>query len=429
MITKKSFASAIKFTVLALFIFGITISCNKEEDEVKNPTILVTLPTSPNQLVEVGDLFSLAFTAESNSSGGENLSRFLLTSRFMQEAAETIVDSAISGKSFTYLNDTLRVRDEVGTQVFTITIYSGSEAKKSASVTFDILADNALNPIIQFKPGNYISGNTTLETNTPISLGINAEMNPNTGSKLAGFTVRRKYEATSTQIVFDTSFAAKSQYTWTGSSVAHPNAGNELWTFTVTDSTGRKGIISFTITTETGGPGMSSYTGLILGSTSTSEPHGINLTEGITYNLEDLTMPEEYKMVDLVYFQDFTQGHCLVSPKQNSAALAYPAIGSWGADNRKITYVAKKPTITAAQFNGIETLSALIVTLGGNVGTTQFYYSEITFPKGFEVNDVFAVETTYAGGGNQGLMLITEINEGTFPAETTIKFDLKIEND
>ena len=61
---------------------------------------------------------------------------------------------------------------------------------------------------------------------------------------------------------------------------------------------------------------------------------------------------------------------------------------------------------------------------GAGTDTEDFVSELQTNPAGFEVDDIFAFET---GGGNQGLIRIMEVNEGSSVGESTIKYNVKIE--
>ena len=405
----------------------IVLSCKKDEEEPEQkPTINLTSPPSASVEMETGDTLAISFTASSNASSGSDLVVFRLTSKFENEPTDTLENDSISGSTFSLSNYKVAVSDMPGEQVFKIIIKDKAGEAASKSITVDISEQNANPPTISFKTGgNFISDDVTLDVNTPIEFGVTAQSNATTQAELTTFTLRRKYEATPATTVFDTSFTSTT-FEWEGSSVAHPNQGNEIWTFRVEDAEGKYGVVSFTISTEPT-VSLAIHEGIVLGSTSGDVAQGVNLNTGETYILEDLTDPEDQKKVQLAYFETIAHGHTLVAPAWLLASNAYPtSIGSWNEDNRKVTFISKKPTISENDFDIIEELQQLTIIIfqNGGVGQAQFCSEVQSPPEGFEVGDILAVETQ---GGDQGLIRITEVNEGATPPESTIKFDLKIE--
>ncbi len=427
MITKKN---SIRFLNLSLLLFlaaTIIFACKKDEEKpVNNPSIELASPDSNFLLLEVNAEFNLSFVAASNPTSGAALTRFQLTSRFEQNEPETLIDSTLTGNTFSLVNYTVTVSDMPGTQVFSIIISDADGASGTYNITVTIQPQNALAPSISFKGGNYVNNDTVLTTNTPVTFGITATANTTTNAKIKNLTVRRKYESTPAQIVASVDYDAAS-IEWEGSSVAHPNPGDELWTFRVTDEGGESAVVSLTITTESSGPGVASYQGIVLGSTSGSVNQGISLVTGETLKLQELTEAADQKKVDLVYFEDDTYGNTLVAPKHNVASSIYgTTIGTWDNANKRQTFISKKPGIATSTFDVIDNISQLTVTIStnGGVGISQLYSENITLPNGFAVNDIFAFETW---SGNIGLIKITEVNAGATPAESTIKFDVKVE--
>jgi len=429
MTTKKFLIRIAKISFICLMIAGVVYACKKDEEEpVNNPSIELVAPASTDLMLEVNGQFDISFIANSNTTSGAALKTFQLFSYFGNNDPVTIEDSIISGTTFTVLNYSLTVSDMPGTQVFTIQITDADGGSASVKITVTVQEENALAPEVSFKTGDFVNRDTILPTNTHMNFGVIATANAETNAKIVNLTVRRKYESTSTTIVTSQDYNDAS-IDWEGSGVAHPNVGNEIWTFRVTDENDEYAVVSFTVTTESAGPGMLSYTGIVLGSTSGNINQGISLVNGETLKLQELTEQEDQKKVDLVYFEDDTYGNTLVCPKHNVAGTVYgTTIGNWLDANRSKTFISKKTSINASTFNSIQDISQLVtvISINGGVGTSQLYSEEQTLPHGFAVNDIFAFETL---SGNVGLILIKEVNEGSTPSQSSIQFDFKVESD
>lgn len=136
----KKLSYLLGLLVVAGFIFS---ACSKDEDEPDPPTVTflggIYTPwgverVSSDKTMAVGEGFVFGFTATSKSD--KNLSRILVKRNYENVSNITMLDSAVSVKSFTLDIETIAYPNTLGVEVFEVTVTDANN--KSASISFTI---------------------------------------------------------------------------------------------------------------------------------------------------------------------------------------------------------------------------------------------------------------------------------------------------
>ncbi len=120
-----------------------------------------------------------------------------------------------------------------------------------------------LTPVLSFIGGaGYTSADASLTPGSTFKVGINASENATSKKNIETFKVVRTFNNTPTT-VFEDDNIGETTYTWEDDLVANAQAGEERWTFTITDKDGLTKELSIIITTT---PTVVAYTNVNMGS-------------------------------------------------------------------------------------------------------------------------------------------------------------------
>ncbi|MCF8378374.1 MAG: hypothetical protein K9H49_02285 [Bacteroidales bacterium] len=267
-----------------------------------------------------------------------------------------------------------------------------------------------------------VDGDVTLEVGEPFVFGFTAQSKSD--KNLSTIKVTRDYENVSQTTVLDSAVSVSS-FTVDIETIAFPNnPGSEVFTIKVTDKNGLSTSASFTITTVPGDPGISSYTNITLGSYTSATNSSFASITGETFSMTEAQDADVQAKIDWVYFHGATYGHTVMSPTNNNLYAVYPQIENW--TNKNNTLFAKT-ALNQAAYDLVTDKNILILTIQ-NTGVTlnsNFFSELISNPGGFAVGDVLAFETHT---GNRGLLIIKEVNSASPNGNSTIKYDIKVEN-
>ncbi|MCD4723217.1 MAG: hypothetical protein K8R63_00135 [Bacteroidales bacterium] len=104
-------------------------------------------------------------------------------------------------------------------------------------------------PVLTFIGGaGYTDADAEMTTGSTFKVGINAAENANTNKNIESFVVVRTFNNVSTT-VFEENNIGEPNYTWEDDLLANAAAGDERWTFTVTDKDDYTKELSIVITT------------------------------------------------------------------------------------------------------------------------------------------------------------------------------------
>ena len=295
--------------------------------------------------------------------------------------------------------------------------------------------EDATPPSLSFLGGTYENTSTgwtaervdqdmTFTVGDPFVFGFTATST--TDKNLSRVLVTLNFENVSLVTVLDSAVSVAS-YQLDIETIAYPNAGDEIFTITVTDKNSLSTSISFKITSVAAEPNISTYTGISLGSYASTTNSSFASITGETFSVTDITNdPVSQKKVDFVYFHGNSYGHTLAAPSSDVAGQTYSTtVGTWADENRNHTTFGLT-NLTVAQYNSVENKTQLILSIQNDgVQLDEDIQSELlSNPAGFAVGDIIAFETY---DGNQGLIRLTDINPGATNGESVITYDLKVE--
>lgn len=248
----------LRFLAGIFFLTSLIVlsSCKKEDTEVTpvDNTPVLSFMTgieyiSSNATHEVNTSLKVGVLGSKNPSTNIDLATFKVN-RIFNGITETVYENNNVGESYLSWESDEVTNSEVGDEKWTFTIKDYTGFVKEISFVITTVEEGSLSPVILFiEDENYISGDVTLDANSFFKAGISALANSNTNESLKSFEVIRIFEHTQTTIVYEESDINSSDFSWQDSLITSPVAGDEIWTYIVTDQAGRKNEISFTVTT------------------------------------------------------------------------------------------------------------------------------------------------------------------------------------
>jgi len=290
-------------------------------------------------------------------------------------------------------------------------------------------------PSLSFKEGPsgndlfYIAKDTILTVKQPFMLGVVAK---STGEKnLASISIERRLEVVGVTTILKKELSSPS-FSVDTLLKANSMTGTEDFICTVTDKNDMSISLHFSIVTEAADPMITRYNNVTLGSYTSIEPNLFSTASGSRIMASKATDSIALqKSSDWVYFHGSeTYGHTLASPASNIAAQIYADdIGIWDMGNRNITKFKKTPGVDASQFLAIGDKEQLLNVFDNqeiNWEIADKYFSEDNSkPGGFNTGDIIAFKSHT---GQLGLIRIISVNPGFINGESTITFDVVIED-
>jgi len=182
-------------------------------------------------------------------------------------------------------------------------------------------------PVINFVAGgDYVSADVTLLTNQLFTVGINANKDAESDSKLSKFEVVRTYNNISLP-VFDSTLNGD-YFSIEIIANSNPLVGEERWTYTITDEAGESSEINIVITTEAG---IQEFLDVPLGSYN-DQVYGsfFNTTSGETFFKPEATTNQE--VIDFIFFLGATNGATIAAPDNQDAINVFAL--DWTTQNQ-----------------------------------------------------------------------------------------------
>ncbi|MDT8392672.1 MAG: hypothetical protein RQ761_02425 [Bacteroidales bacterium] len=205
-------------------------------------------------------------------------------------------------------------------------------------------------PEINFIGGaNYISADATLTAGAEFKVGINASENATTQKNITAFKVVRTFNNVPTT-VFDTDAIDDNNYSWESTENANSQAGEERWTFKVTDKAGESNELSFIITTSLVGVEIATYTNKTMGSWNDPTYGSFFATETGTVHTKAQATANQ-AAIDFAFYLGATNGSTFGAPSNQDIDQVFDLGDSgWTIFNETLF---DKASINATEFNAI----------------------------------------------------------------------------
>lgn len=204
-----------------------------------------------------------------------------------------------------------------------------------------------LTPTLTFIGGaGYTSADATFAPASTFKVGINASENATSKSNIASFVVVRTFNNTPTT-VFEKNNINDPTYTWEDDLVALAVAGEERWTFTITDKDGLKKELAIVITTTNP---VVSYKNITMGSFN-DPTYGsfMNAASGMVMTKAEATADQA--SVDFAFYLGAVNKSTLGAPSNDDIQAVFnigPSV--WSIHNETLFELS---TLSAADFDAI----------------------------------------------------------------------------
>jgi len=189
-----------------------------------------------------------------------------------------------------------------------------------------------LTPTLTFIGGaGYTSADATLAPSTTFKVGINASENATSKSNISSFVVVRTFNNTPTT-VYEEDNINDPTYAWEDDLVANTQAGEERWTFTVTDKDGLKKELSFIITTV---PNVTAYLDVDMGSVNDAT-YGSFFASATGTVLFKADASADQGSVDFAFYLGVLNGSTFGAPSNSDVQTVFQLAGAWTIFNNTL---------------------------------------------------------------------------------------------
>ncbi|MEE4257462.1 MAG: hypothetical protein V2I47_10525 [Bacteroidales bacterium] len=391
-----------------LLAFAIILSCCKKDDENQ---VIVPVPDTDPTLEFIADSAYISgdvilplnaifrVGVQATNGGGKNKLLSFMIIRTFEGLNDTLINHSISSQDYVW-EGSFDARDSEGNELWSFIVTDDNGQTASVALTITTMDPG---PSISFIHDNlHVSGDTTLEKNAVFSVGINASSSP-IGAALGSFRVERNFNG-SPQLVFEKILSGQ-EFAWDSAFNASNVAGEEYWTFTITDQEGDIAMLSFVITTENEEGEIIAYADINMG--SYNEPfYGafLDAVTGLVYNRNEASMNQE--LIDIVFYRGALNGPTFGAPSNEDVQAVYDLMGIWVTFNTTLFQTA---SITAGEFDAI-----------GSVYTFPAFTGDKDDINDLQINDVVFFKSH---DNKLGYIKVNSINaKGDF-----INIDLKVE--
>lgn len=202
-------------------------------------------------------------------------------------------------------------------------------------------------PVITFMGGTgYISADASLTPGATFNVGINASESPNSKKNLESFKVVRTFNNENTTVFEELNIGA-TDYSWEdGGLIALAVAGEERWTFTITDKDGESKELFFTITTT---PTVVAYTNITMGSYNDATYGSFMDTETGTVMLATEAAADQ-SSVDFAFYLGAINKSTFGAPSNDDIKSVFSLTGVWTVFNETLFEMS---TLSATDFDDI----------------------------------------------------------------------------
>lgn len=245
-------------------------------------------------------------------------------------------------------------------------------------------------PVLTFIGGaGYTDTDSEMAPSSTFKVGINASANSNSNSKIASFKVVRTFNNIATDVFEDNSIN-ESTYTWEQDLIANAQAGEERWTFTVTDKAGVTKQLALIITTNNP---VVAYKNITLGSYN-DPTYGSFMNAASGTVLSKAEANADQAAVDFAFYLGAVNKSTFGSPSNEDIVAVFELAGVWTVFNETMFELT---TLSAGEFDAIS----------GSYSFPDFTGNEADDVNNLEANDVVQFKTT---NDLYGLIKVNSIN-------------------
>jgi hypothetical protein len=203
-----------------------------------------------------------------------------------------------------------------------------------------------LTPVLTFIGGaGYTSDDASLAPGSTFKVGINASENATSKKNLASFKVVRIFNNVPTT-VFEKINISATTYTWEDDLVANVAAGEERWTFTITDKDGLIKELSLIITTT---PTVATYKNLTMGSFN-DPTYGSFMASATGTVLSKANATAAQGTVDFAFYLGAVNKSTFGAPANADVKAVFNLTGVWTVFNATLFELS---SLSAADFDAI----------------------------------------------------------------------------
>lgn len=208
-------------------------------------------------------------------------------------------------------------------------------------------------PSLNFKGGGeYVSANVTITAGESIKLGVNANQNAETKSKLKTFTIVITQNNNPVTLINETMTSDQKATYSQDFSITFPNAGEANLVAKITDEDGQFAEVMFKVTVEQAGVTVKKKSGVEFGSYNDAIGSFYGTANETIYTISGAA--NNQALVDLVFFKGATNANTVAAPDDVAAnSISDLKLDTWTTKN-KTRFQAT--TMTAAQFDAIGNL-------------------------------------------------------------------------
>jgi hypothetical protein len=205
-------------------------------------------------------------------------------------------------------------------------------------------------PVLNFIGGaGYVTQDAEMTVGEAFKVGINASENANTKRNIASFKVIRTFNNVPIT-VFEETGIGDPNYTWEEDVFANTEAGQERWTFTVTDNGGQTKELAFVITTVAAGADVSAYLNVNMGSFNDTD-YGSFMATATGTVLKKADAFAVQQTIDFAFYLGATNGSTFGAPSNANVKTVF-ALETAGWTTFNTTMFEAAP-ITGAEFDAI----------------------------------------------------------------------------
>lgn len=203
-----------------------------------------------------------------------------------------------------------------------------------------------LTPVLNFIGGaEYISADADLTPGSTFKVGINASQNTSSGKNIETFTVVRTFNNVPTT-VFEEDNIGESTYTWEDDLIANAQAGEERWSFKITDKAGLTKELSFIITTISP---VVAYTNVTMGSYN-DPTYGSFMATATGTVMKIAEASADQSSVDFAFYLGAVNKSTFGAPSNADVQAVFELAGVWTVFNATLFEMS---SLSAAEFDAI----------------------------------------------------------------------------
>ena len=293
--------------------------------------------------MSVNSEFMVGINAAENPNTKKDIESFKVVRTF-NNVPTTVFDTNFSTTAIMW-EETMFAIDIVGEERWTFTITDKDGEKKELSF---IITTTDNTPALTFIGGaGYTDADADMIVGSEFKVGINASENANTNKDIESFVVIRTFNNVSTT-VFEEGNIGEPNYTWESDLLANAAAGEERWTFTVTDKDDYTKEVFFIITT-TPIVTIVAYTDVDMG--SYNDPNfGSFMATATGTVMTKAEASADQASVDFAFYLGVTNGSTFGAPSNSDVQDVFDLAATWTTFNETLFEMS---SLSGAEFDAI----------------------------------------------------------------------------